>query len=287
MPVPTGDDPEPFPDPDASRPSPGFQSIAGFQSMTGPRPAPVPELAAPKRGRAVTVGLAVLAMVCLIAAVGVGRRADTELTRKPTSAELSAAAAAGVADRWQRWTAGQIFPAGLGYTSDLLTRETARRIGIAAGHACAPALDSAVAIVARIYGCRAALRATYLAQLGGVSYTLGVLAFPDTQAAVGFYASYQAGRFPVSGLHALALPGTPADAFTDAARQAATSIDFGPYVVLTVAGYADGRPAAATDERRPSVFAPATQLASAVGEPLNGPVTVNCAARSAAREWSC
>ncbi len=233
------------------------------------------------------MALAALAVVCLIAAIAAGDRAYTEMTRKPTSAELSAAAAAGVADRWQRWTAGQVFPATLGYTSDLLTQEKARRIGIAAGHACGPALDSAVASVARRYGCRATLRATYLDQLGGLTYTVGVLAFPDTRAAVGFYAGYKAGRRPVSGLHALALPGTPAAAFTDAARQAATAIDFGPYVVLTVAGYADGRSAAATGERRPSVFTPATQLASDVGEPLNRPVTVNCAARSAAREWSC
>jgi hypothetical protein len=50
-----------------------------------------------------------------------------------------------------------------------------------------------------------------------------------------------------------------------------------------VAGYADGRPAAATGERRPSVFAPATQLAAEVSTPLPQPVTVNCAGR----EWSC
>jgi hypothetical protein len=87
----------------------------------------------------------------------------------------------------------------------------------------------------------------------------------------------------VTGLRALGLPGTPAAAFTDAARQATSGSLAGPYVVLTVAGYADGRPAGTAREPRASEFSPATQLSAAIGAPLAQPVAVSCTAR----EWSC
>ena len=231
----------------------------------------------------VTLAIAVVAVICLIAAFSAGSRAHAELTRKPTAAELSAAVALGVASRWQRWTAGQIFPARLSYTTDLLNQETAQRAGIAPADNCVAALDAPVAATARRYGCRAAVRASYVDQLGGVVYTVGVLAFPSPGAAGHFIGRYQAGRSPVSGLRALALPGTGAAAFSDSARQAASAQQNGPYVVLTAAGYADGRPAAATGERRASIFDPATQLANQIGMPLTEPVTVRCATP----EWSC
>jgi hypothetical protein len=232
---------------------------------------------------AVTCATALLAVACLVAGAGAAAHAHAEMTRKPTAAELSAASAAGLDSRWQRWPAGRIFPARLGYTTDLLTQETAQRLGIAAGDACAPALDSAVAVLARRSGCRAALRASYLDQLGGVVYTLAVLAFPDSRAAARFLSRYPAGRYPVTGLRALGLPGTPAAAFSDAARQATSGSLAGPYVVLTVAGYADGRPAGTAREPRASVFSPAAQLGAAIGAPLAQPVAVSCTAR----EWSC
>ncbi len=235
------------------------------------------------RRRWVAALIAIVAVLCLLAAFGVAGRAHAELTRKPTPAELSAAATLGVASRWQRWPAGQIFPAQLSYTTDLLNRETAQRDGIAPGDGCPAALDGVQATVARRFGCRAALRATYVDQLGGIAYTLGVLAFPSARASAGFYSRYTASQTPVRGLRALALPGTSAAAFTDQARQAATSSLDGPYVVLSVAGYADGRAAAATGERRASVFAPAIQLATEIGTPLVQPVTVRCGTR----EWSC
>ena len=228
------------------------------------------------RRRWVAPLIALVAVLCLLAAFGAGSRAHAELARKPTPPELSAAAALGVASRWQRWPAGQIFPAQLSYTTDLLNRETARRDGIAPGDGCAAALDTAQAASARRFGCRATLRATYVDQLGGIVYTLGVLAFPSARAAAGFYSRYAASQIPVRGLRALALPGTSAASFTDQARQAATSSLDGPYVVLSVAGYADGRAAAATGERRASVFAPAIQLATDIGTPLDQPVNVRC-----------
>ena len=57
----------------------------------------------------------------------------------------------------------------------------------------------------------------------------------------------------------------------------------GPYAVLTVAGYADGRLAGATGQPRSAPFAPAGQLAEDVGTQLSQPVTVTCHRP----EWSC
>ena len=86
-----------------------------------------------------------------------------------------------------------------------------------------------------------------------------------------------------AALRALALPGTASARFTPAARQTATARQDGPYVLLTVAGYADGRPAAATGEFNPVAFSAAPQLARQILAPLNQPAVVNCARR----QWSC
>jgi type VII secretion-associated serine protease mycosin len=79
------------------------------------------------------------------------------------------------------------------------------------------------------------------------------------------------------------MPGTPAALFGEAARQLAIARLAGPYVVLAVAGYADGRPASTDGERRDVVFDPATQLVTAVAAPLAEPVAVRCGGT----EWSC
>jgi hypothetical protein len=230
-----------------------------------------------------TAAVALLAVACLAGGIAAAGRAHAELTRKPTPAELSAAAAAGVADRWAREPAGQIFPATLPYDSDLLNNESARRAGISPASSCAAALDAAVAATARREGCRTVLRASYADQPGGVVYTIGVLAFPSTGRAAAFLARYQAGHRPVRGLRAAAFPGTDAASFDDAAREVAVSRQDGPYAVLTVAGYADGAPADATGQPRSTPFYPAGQLAQDVGRPLDQPVTVSCHRP----EWSC
>jgi hypothetical protein len=228
------------------------------------------------------VAVAVAGAACLVIAVLAGRAARAEQTRPPTTAERAAATAAAVAGRWQTWRAGRIFPATLGYVSSLRTREDARRVGISAADACAAALTGPLAAAARADGCHAALRATYLDQLGGVVYTTGVLAFPTPRRAAAFANAVGHSALPW-GLQAYGPAGTVAARFTDAARQASAVRQAGPYVLVTVAGYADGRSAAATGERRPSVFAPAGQLAEDILTPLARPAKVNCASRW----WAC
>ncbi len=239
----------------------------------------------PRRGRRPLRILAaiVTAACCLAVAVVAGTAAHAELTSKPTSAELSAAAAQAMADRWRSWPAGRIFPPELGYSTSLLTQETARRLGISRSATCAASIDTTLDRLARREGCRAALRATYVDELQGVVYTVGILAFGSPRRAAAFARGLPSGQAGVTSLRAEAFGGTASAAFNDAARQAATVSQQGPYVVLTVAGYADGQSAVATAERRSSVFAPAAQLAAEIIGPLTAPVQVNCASRA----WSC
>ena len=230
---------------------------------------------------------------CLAVAVLAGHAAVAGQTRPPTPAERAAAAAAAVAGRWRSWAAGRIFPADLGYTTMLRVRETAHRVGISPDYGCAAAVDTALARPARQDGCRAGIRASYVDQLDGVVYTTGVLAFPDRARAAAFTRHLAAGRLPAgpfrpghppaAALRALALPGTASARFTAAARQTATARQDGPYVLLTVAGYADGRPAAATGEYDATAFRAAGQLAREILTPLNRPAVVDCARR----QWSC
>lgn len=235
-------------------------------------------------GRAVRIlACAVAALLGLAVAVVAGGRAQAELVRKPTTAELSAASATGAAQRWEREPAGQIFPARIAYTTSFGTTETASRVGIAPGDACATAVDSTLTGQAQRDGCVAALRADYTDQLRGAVYTLGVLAFASTARASDFYDNLPPAQYPATGLRALAMPGTAAALFGDAARQLAVAQQSGPYIVLAVAGYADGRPASTDGERRDVVFDPAIQLANAVAEPLGRPAAVRCGGT----EWTC
>lgn len=261
-----------------NQPGPG-QAWADHDAGTSPRPV----WTSRHRGRVITL-TAVGGMLCLVTAVLAGRAAIAQQTRRPTSAERAAAAATAVARRWRTWPAGRIFPATLGYTTFLLNNETARRVGISPDDQCAAALDPALAGAARRDGCQAGLRASYVDELQGVVYTTGVLAFPTPAKAHAFDRGLPKGRPPAEGLRALAFPGTAAARFADDARQTVLARQDGPYVLLTVAGYLDGRPAAVTGQYDKMAFAATGQLAKAILGPLNRPAVVNCAAT---RQWSC
>jgi hypothetical protein len=227
-------------------------------------------------------------MVCgVITAAGLGvagqaaRLAHAEAARGPSKAEIAAAATVGVAQRWEQLTLGVIFPSSVGYASPQLTRETATRLGIGAGDSCDEALDATLDIAAQRLGCVAAMRASYADELGGAVITVGVVVFADSGAARMFAAQVPTGT--AAGLHALALQGTAAALFTDKSRQASAVKVTGPYVVLAVAGYADGRPASQAAEPRPSVFGPVSNIVSAVVAPLAAPESVRCGDP----EWTC
>jgi hypothetical protein len=233
-----------------------------------------------------------LILVCgVIAAMSLGvasqaaRLAHQESARGPSQAEIATAASAGIAQRWERLKLGKIFPAFVDYTSDQQTRETATQLGIGADASCdKKALEDTLVSVAQRLGCVAAMRASYDDELGGAVFTVGVVVFPDSGAAREFAAQVPRGEYPATGLQALALPGTAAAPFTAAARQASAIQVTGPYVVLAVAGYADGRPASQAAEPRPSVFGPVmSSIVTAVVKPLAAPESVHCGDP----EWTC
>ena len=217
-----------------------------------------------------------IAVASLAAAVQAARDANAESTRGPAAPELAAAAKTALAQRWERLPAGQVFPATIRYSSDQLTTEAAARLGIGPALPCGQALDVTLQAAARAAGCAGVLRASYADELGGTVYTVGVVAFPDGASARQFAGAVPQGKYPATGLRALALPGTAAALFTDRARQASAITVTGPYVVLAVAGYADGRPAGAAAQRRDSPFLPAAQLVTAVAAPLAAPQRVSC-----------
>jgi hypothetical protein len=261
-----------------NQPGPG-QAWADYGAGTSQQP----PRGARHRGLAVTFA-ALGGVCCLVVAVLAGRTAIAQQTRRPTTAERTAADRAAVARRWRSWPAGRIFPATLAYTTSLLNDGTARRLGISPVVQCTAALDPELAGPARRDGCRAGLRASYVDELQGVVYTMGVLAFPSPAKARAFDRGLPSARPPAAALRALAFPGTASARFADDARQTATARQDGPYVLLTVAGYADGRPARATGEYNATAFAAAGQLAGAILAPLNRPAVVNCAATG---QWSC
>jgi subtilisin family serine protease len=230
----------------------------------------------------ITVCAAIAALGFATAGFG-GIKAWSLATRKPTPAELTTAGEIGAAQRWEREPAADMFPASFKYTTDLQTSESARRLAIGSGRDCAAAIDSTLRRLASQDGCAAGVRATYADALGGTVYTVGVLVFPDAADATAFYKQVPIDPFPATGLHALPVAGTVAARFSDAARQALAAQQAGAYVVLAVAGYADGRPASASNERRDAVFDPANDLVTAVAGPLAEPVTVRCGNA----EWTC
>jgi hypothetical protein len=231
----------------------------------------------------VTGRRAALVTICGIIAAGSlsiaiqgARYAHEESTRRPSGAEIAQAQTTAIAQRWERLPLRLIFPATVGYTTAQDTSETATRLGISPGDSCEESLDVTAAGAADRYGCVAVLRASYADELGGTVYTVGVAVFPDNAAARGFASSVPATAHPATGLNALAVSGTAAARFANPARQTTAVGVTGPYVVLAVSGYADGRPASKGAEPRDSAFGPATPLLAAVEAPLAAPQRVSC-----------
>lgn len=196
--------------------------------------------------------IAVLLIVLGLAGIaGGGVALYLELTRSATPAEVAAAGSAEVASRWTRLTAGQIFPATVGYLTSDGVQTTAYRTGIAPGSSCTAALDPAVAAVVRRHGCRTVLRATYLDASGTLAVTVGVVVMQSPRAAQLADATVTTDQ-PDAGVRAATFAGTTAGQFGDAQRGWFQAMTRGPYVFLSAAGYADGRPGAKTDVTGPA-----------------------------------
>nr|BFE83368.1 hypothetical protein GCM10020093_059690 [Planobispora longispora] len=156
-----------------------------------------------------------------------------------------------MARRWRTWPAGRVFPETVRYAAEQGGMERARRVGISPQTACDRAVDARLREPMRRAGCRAILRATYLDALQGVVVTVGVAAFPDEPGSVKAMSALPRGGRPAPGLKALSFPGTVADRFTAAGRQASLARKGGPYLVMVTVGQVDGRPAKATGSSGP------------------------------------
>ena len=258
-----------------------------------PSPPPPPHFQPAPRGRRGTLGsvlLIVLALGCLAAVAVSGLQIARELTRPPTAAERTAAAAQEVAQRWAAWPAGRIFPNSAPYNLSVGGDETATRVGIDPGESCAGGLDSAALQIAERYGCKAVLRATYLDGLQGLLVTVGVAVFPDERSARQTYAALPRDEKVSPGVKALALQGSVSAKFNDAARQTSFSWQRGPYVVIAASGYADGRPALGAGANQGDMSANvnglssvATQVGMAVATTIGTPAQPVCGGK----EWRC
>jgi hypothetical protein len=271
---------------------PGWPALgpAASRSWRGPNgdlPEPPPEPKPWHERRTLWLVIAVCTAVGYLA-VGVlaTGRVYWEFHRKPTAGELYRAATQEVRDRWRTWPAERVFPTSVPYTSEQGGAEQAQRVGIASGTGCGDGVDPASAAILKRQGCRALLRATYVDQLQGIVLTVGVAAVTDERAAL---AAKEALLPPDpttvrATLHALAFPQTIAARFDDAARQYAAAGQAGPYVVLTVAGQTDGRPAAAVRKKHTSAFLLAPEIGGNIADALALRAQPDCSQK---RQWKC
>jgi hypothetical protein len=187
-------------------------------------------------------GLAGLA----VSAVGI---AHNLLPREFTVAQRRQIAAWELKRRWRALPAGAIFPDTVSYSvpgldlnsSTNLTLQ-ARLLSISPNINCAAAMSGAAAQTLSQHGCTAAMRATYVDSSGSLIATVTVAVLPDTAAEHAVVEDLTgAGTISPEVVQALPVAGTPASVFSDPQRQLASVVGAGPYVIMSTAGFADGR----------------------------------------------
>ncbi len=153
------------------------------------------------------------------------------------------------ARRWRASPAARIFPATVRYQlpSFALSGSAglslqARRVGIARRANCAAGADPAAAAVLSRHGCAAMLRATYTDATGSLVVTIGVAVMPGTAATAASIRALPSRHGVRSGVRPLAFGNTLTAGFGSPQRQLSYAVAAGPYLILSVAGYADGRP---------------------------------------------
>jgi hypothetical protein len=169
----------------------------------------------------------------------------SELARPATSAEIAAASRAEIASRWQRLTAGEIFPATIRYTTAPGITATAYRVGIAPSASCPAALGPQIAAVLDRRGCTRVLRATYTDASRVFMLTTGIAIMPSAAAASHAVTSFAASH-PHGGIKPVPFPGTVANIPGTTGSDWFGAFHAGPYVLAFAAGATDGQSAQAT-----------------------------------------
>jgi len=207
-----------------------------------------------RRFTSFTVLLVVALAGLAFAAVGI---AHAVLPRQFTVAQRRQISDWEMERRWRVLTAGKIFPASVAYpvsatdlnaTSNLVLR--AQRLAISPTATCSGAFDPAAGRVLSQHGCSTVLRATYLDASGSMVATIAVAVMPGSTAATSAYDGLPAAATGEPGpAQAFPVPGTPAAGFGDAERRLSSIEHAGPYVILSTAGFTDGRsPGVTADE---------------------------------------
>ncbi len=196
---------------------------------------------------AFTLVLAIGLLGLGVAAVGIAHRL---LPRHFTAAQQREIMSWEMERRWRVLAAGKIFPAVVPYTVSAgvldgpasLTLQ-AQRLGISPQESCSAAVTTAAASVLQHGGCSTAFQATYVDSSGSMVATLVVAVLPASSAASSVADALRAATYGAAGpAQTFPVPGTPAAGFGDGQRQLSHVVAAGPYVILSTAGFSDGRP---------------------------------------------
>ncbi len=181
------------------------------------------------------------------AAVGIAHRL---LPRHFTAAQQRQIMGWEMERRWRVLPAGRIFPAVVPYTVSAAELQgpasltlQAQRLGISPQESCSAAVTTTAASVLEHGGCSTAFQATYVDSSGSMVATLVVAVLPASSAASGVAHALETAAYGAAGpAQTFPVPGTPAAGFGDAQRQLSHVEAAGPYVILSTAGFTDGRP---------------------------------------------
>jgi hypothetical protein len=186
--------------------------------------------------------------LCGLAAAAIGIAIQL-LPRHFTAAQQRQVMTWEMTRRWRALPAASIFPPAVAYKvpaaalyapADLVL--SARRLGLAEDADCSAAVSARAAQVLAGARCSAALRATYVDSSGSFVATVGVAVLPNSQAAAeAAHRLSGLGRNLSFGLRALPVAGSAASKFRDPQRQLSVAVGAGPYVIMSTAGFADGR----------------------------------------------
>jgi hypothetical protein len=202
-----------------------------------------------RRGRSWAAVVVLLAVgLCGLAAAAAGV-AHEVLPRQFSAAQQQQIMAWEMSRRWRAMSAGEIFPAAIGYQvpADALQASqglelSASRLGIARQGACSADVSVLAAKILTAGHCLALLRATYVDASQSMVVTIGVAVLPGAaQAALADRRLSAPGRGLTLAVGAFAVPGTAAGAFRDRQRQLSDAVSEGPYVIMSAGGFADGR----------------------------------------------
>ena len=202
-----------------------------------------------RRGpRRLLAGALLLAGIVGLAVSALGI-AHNLLPRQFTAAQRRQITAWELNRRWRALPAGAIFPGSVTYTvpgSDLNSNSNlelqARLLSVDRTTACGAAATGAAAQLLSKYHCAAAMRATYVDSSGALVATLMVAVLPSTTAQHAVIQGLtSSGSLSPALVRTLRVADTAAAGFGAGQRQLTRAAGAGPYLILSTAGFTDGR----------------------------------------------